>query len=101
LRERRTGILKNSQRPWKDRDHALFVGYAPAHDPQYAISVVIEHGGGGSKAAAPVARDVMVEALKRRQAADRMKTEEAKAANSDAGHRKAALAGGADGDGGR
>ena len=40
-------------------DHALFVAYAPAQKPAYAIAVVIEHGGGGSRAAAPVARDVM------------------------------------------
>ncbi len=45
--------------PWNRRHHALFVGYAPIHKPQYAVSVVIEHGGGGSKAAAPVARDLL------------------------------------------
>jgi len=45
--------------PWKFRHHALFVGYAPIHDPRYAVSVVIEHGGGGSSTAAPVARDLL------------------------------------------
>lgn len=44
----------------KRRDHhALFIGFAPVSQPKYAISVVVEHGGSGSGAAAPVARDVM------------------------------------------
>ncbi len=44
---------------WKYRDHALFVAYAPADNPRYALSLIIEHGGSGGKAAAPVARDIM------------------------------------------
>ncbi|NNE83949.1 MAG: penicillin-binding protein 2, partial [Alphaproteobacteria bacterium] len=63
--ERAAGILKNEQLPWKRRDHALFVGYAPIEAPKYAVAVVVEHGGGGSKVAAPIARDIMVETLKR------------------------------------
>lgn len=43
------------------KNHALFVGFGPIAAPKYAISVIIEHGGGGSKAAAPVAKDVMHE----------------------------------------
>ncbi len=42
-------------------NHALFVGYAPAHNPKYAISVVVEHGKSGSVTAAPIAKDVMME----------------------------------------
>jgi penicillin-binding protein 2 len=38
------------------RDHAWFIAFAPVDDPRIAIAVVVEHGGGGSKAAAPVAR---------------------------------------------
>ena len=57
--ERETRVLKNSELPWKVRDHALFVGFAPVDSPRYAISVVVEHGGGGSKVAAPIARDVL------------------------------------------
>ena len=64
-RERETGLVKNKDRPWKHRDHALFVCYAPVHAPRYACAVVIEHGGGGSKAAAPVARDILIEAQTR------------------------------------
>lgn len=45
--------------PWRFRHHAWFVAYGPTVDPQYAACVLIEHGGGGSSAAAPVARDVM------------------------------------------
>jgi penicillin-binding protein 2 len=44
---------------WKTRDHSLFVCYAPADKPRYAIAVVIEHGTFGARAAAPVAKDVM------------------------------------------
>ena len=45
--------------------HALFIAYAPAHAPRYAAACVVEHGGGGSRAAAPMVRDVMTEALLR------------------------------------
>jgi len=43
----------------KHRDHALFIAYAPAEDPQIAIAVIVENGGHGSSTAAPVARKVM------------------------------------------
>lgn len=60
--ERDAGI-DHDEIPWKHRDHALFVGFAPYDNPRFAISVVIEHGGSGSGAAAPVARDIMLRAL--------------------------------------
>ncbi len=63
--ERRTRVRKNEEKPWEERDHAMFVAYAPLDAPRYAISVVVEHGGGGSKAAAPIARDVLIETQKR------------------------------------
>ncbi len=63
--ERARGVIRNEDLPWERRDHALFVGYAPYNDPKYAVSVVVEHGGGGSKAAAPIARDIMLAALER------------------------------------
>lgn len=59
--EREQGVRKNKDLPWRFRDHALFVGYAPTDAPRYAVAVVVEHGGSGSKAAAPVASDVMRE----------------------------------------
>lgn len=47
---------------WNLRHHAFFVGYAPINAPKYVISVAVEHGGGGSAAAAPVAHDVLLKA---------------------------------------
>ncbi len=63
MAERRAGLLKGDDVPWEFRDHALFVSYAPLENPRFAVSVVVEHGGGGSKAAAPIARDVTLQAL--------------------------------------
>lgn len=60
--ERDVGVRKNKELPWEQRDHSLFVGYAPLNAPRYVVSVVIEHGGGGSKVAAPMARDILYEA---------------------------------------
>ena len=57
--ERARGVIRNEDLPWERRDHALFVAFAPYDNPRFAISVVVEHGGGGSKAAAPIGRDVM------------------------------------------
>ena len=61
--ERRSGVIRNEDLPWERRDHALFVSFAPMDRPKFAVSVVVEHGGGGSKAAAPIARDLMLQAL--------------------------------------
>jgi penicillin-binding protein 2 len=61
--QREDGITKNIDRPWKERDHALFVAYAPINAPKYAISVVVEHGGSGSSMAAPIARDIMAKTI--------------------------------------
>ena len=57
--QREKGIVKNIDRPWAERDHALFVGYAPITKPRFAISVIVEHGGSGSSTAAPIARDIL------------------------------------------
>ena len=61
--ERATGVFRNEDLPWERRDHALFVCYAPIAAPRYAVSVIVEHGGSGSKAAAPIARDLMMRLL--------------------------------------
>jgi penicillin-binding protein 2 len=61
--ERETGVIKNDKLPWEKRDHALFVGFAPADAPRYAVAVVVEHGGGGSAVAAPIARDALLAAM--------------------------------------
>ena len=51
--------IKNKDLPWKFRDHSLFTGYGPVSNPEYAISVIIDHGGSGSSKAAPIAKKVM------------------------------------------
>jgi len=62
MAERLSGVKKNEDLPWRQRDHALFVAFAPVAAPRFAISVVVEHGGGGSAVAAPIARDILIEA---------------------------------------
>ena len=69
LAERAAGIIKNKDLPWRRRDHALFVAFAPVHSPRYACAVVVEHGGGGSKVAAPIVRDILIETQRRDPAA--------------------------------
>ena len=61
--ERAAGVFKNEDLPWNRRDHALFVAYAPVEAPRIAVSLIVEHGGGGSAVAAPVARDILLHAL--------------------------------------
>ena len=61
--ERARGVTRNADLPWERRDHALFVNFAPFDNPEIAVAVVVEHGGGGSTAAAPIARDVTLQAL--------------------------------------
>ena len=61
--ERTLGVLENKDLPWDQRDHALFVNYAPYDDPKIAVSVVVEHGGSGSTVAAPIARDITLQAI--------------------------------------
>ena len=61
--ERAAGVTKNEQLPWNRRDHALFVAFAPFDNPRYAVAQIVEHGGGGSTAAAPIARDILGYAL--------------------------------------
>lgn len=65
MAERSTGVKKNEDLPWRERDHALFISYAPVSSPRYACAVFVEHGGGGSTAAAPIARDILLECQKR------------------------------------
>ena len=55
--------VKCDEVPWRQRDHALFVNYAPYDNPRIAVSIVVEHGCGGSSTAAPIARDITLQAL--------------------------------------
>lgn len=61
--ERETGVVANTDLPWKQRDHALFVAFAPQEAPRYAVAVLVEHGGGGSAAAAPIGRDALLRVM--------------------------------------
>ena len=56
--ERESEEFRKKEIEWKNKDHALFVGYMPSKNPKYAISVVIEHGGSGSSTAAPIAKNI-------------------------------------------
>jgi penicillin-binding protein 2 len=62
--ERQAGGKQAEDTPWKYRDHALFVSFAPVDEPRYAVAVVIEHGRSGTYAA-KVTKDVMTEVLRR------------------------------------
>lgn len=62
MSERQTGVLDNDELAWKQRDHALFVGYLPADDPEYIVSILVQHGGGGSSVAAPIGRSLLMAA---------------------------------------
>jgi penicillin-binding protein 2 len=68
MSEHLSGVRKNQDLPWQQRDHALFVCFAPVAAPRYALSVVVEHGGGGSAVAGPIAHDIMLETQRRNPA---------------------------------
>jgi len=67
--EHEHGLRKISQIPWKERDHALFVAFAPVGAPRYVCATVVEHGGvrggHGSEVAGPICRDVLREVQRR------------------------------------
>ena len=61
----REAEVKQTDLNYKDRDHALFIAFAPYKDPKYAISVVVEHGGSGGSAAAPIAKKIIKKVIER------------------------------------
>ena len=65
--EERELKIKQKDLPYKRRDHALFTAFAPYKNPRYALSIVIEHGGTGSSAAAPIAKKIIKKVLDRQQ----------------------------------
>ena len=65
--EERELQIKQKDLPYKRRDHALFTAFAPYKNPRYALSIVIEHGGTGSSAAAPIAKKIIKKILDRHQ----------------------------------
>ncbi len=64
MEERKSGILKDEDLPWRLRNHALFIGYTPQDNPRYAVAVVVEHGSSGSGVAAPIASRILQEAIR-------------------------------------
>lgn len=64
LQERATGIKRDEDLPWKYRNHAWFMAYAPHDNPKYAVAVIVEHGRSGSGVAAPIASKILEEAIK-------------------------------------
>ena len=63
--QQREDEVKQEDIDYESRDHALFIAFAPVGNPQYAISVVVEHGGTGSSSAAPIAKKVIKKVLER------------------------------------
>jgi penicillin-binding protein 2 len=63
----RKAEVKQTDIEYKERDHAWFIAFAPVKDPKYAISVLVEHGGSGSSAAAPVAKKVIKKVIERHE----------------------------------
>ncbi len=59
MAERAGGVRSNASLAWKQRDHSLFIAYAPADNPRYAVGCIVEHGGFGATAAAPIVRDTL------------------------------------------
>lgn len=64
LQERARGIRRDEDLPWKYRNHAWFMAYAPHDNPKYAVAVIVEHGRSGSGVAAPIASKILEEAIK-------------------------------------
>lgn len=63
MKERLSGIVRDEQLPWKLRNHAWFMGFAPVDNPRYAVAVIVEHGSSGSGVAAPIASTILQKAL--------------------------------------
>ena len=63
----REAEVKQENITYLERDHAWFVAFAPVKNPRYAISVLVEHGGSGSSAAAPIASKIIKKVLERHE----------------------------------
>ena len=64
MEERESGVLKNEEIEYKLRDHSVFTAYAPYNKPKFAITIIAEHMGSGSKVAAPIAKRILEFSLK-------------------------------------
>ena len=68
--------LKTEQIPYEERDHALYIAYGPYKNPRYAASIIIEHGGSGSRAAAPIAKKLFKLVIDRHEIREKIKQKE-------------------------
>ena len=68
--------LKIEQIPYEERDHALYIAYGPYKNPRYAVSIIIEHGGSGSSAAAPIAKKLFKLVIDRHEIREKIKQKE-------------------------
>ena len=65
--------LKTDQIPYKERDHAWYVAFGPYKNPRYAVSILVEHGGSGSAAAAPIAKKLFKFIIDRHELREKIK----------------------------
>ena len=65
--------LDTSQIPYEDRDHALYIAFAPYKNPRYALSVFVEHGGSGSSVAAPLAKKLIKKVIDRHEGREKIR----------------------------
>jgi len=65
--------LKTNQIPYKERDHAWYVAFGPYKNPRYAVSILVEHGGSGSSAAAPIAKKLFKFIIDRHELREQIK----------------------------
>jgi len=77
MAERAGGVRSNASLEWKQRDHSLFVAFAPAEAPRYAMGCIVEHGGFGASAAAPLVRDAMTYLFDPAKAIETLEAQEA------------------------
>ena len=75
-KEARELDLKTSEIPYGDRDHALYIAFGPYKKPRYALSIVIEHGGSGSSAAAPIAKKLFKLIVDRHEFREKVRNQE-------------------------
>jgi penicillin-binding protein 2 len=63
--ERAHGVAKNESLPWKLRDHALYIAFAPVENPRYACAIIVEHGAVAAHPQVQMTRDILLFAQKR------------------------------------
>ena len=66
--------LKLDQIPYNERDHAWYIAFGPYKNPRYALTVLVEHGGSGSSAAAPIAKKLFKKIIDRHEEREKIRT---------------------------